>query len=113
LTSCSRTVAAMEQPFRSKLLMERGESRNAHPITTVGNLTSARKRKFLAARSFLYAFVDFNWGQGEPNIFIVPSYDVKKKFEGTSYARNMFWIMASDKPRYFMRWDYISVLMNV
>src|SRR5438445_2914872 len=55
------------------------------------------KAKLLGGERLLYAFVDLNWGQGTPSVFIVPSNVVKQGFQGTNYPRNVFWLMDADK----------------
>ena len=70
------------------------------------------KAKSLGGDRLLYAFVDFDWERSTPKVFIVPSKDVKTKFEGTNYIRNLFWLMDDMKEKYFERWDYIAQLMK-
>ena len=70
------------------------------------------KARSLGGKRLLYAFVDFDGGRSVPKVFIVPSADVKNKFEGTNYKRNIFWLMDSVKEKYLERWDYIKILME-
>jgi hypothetical protein len=70
------------------------------------------KARSLCGDRLFYAFVDFDWCRSIPKIFIVPSSDVKAKFVDTSYPRNMFWLMDSDRGKYLERWDFISELMK-
>lgn len=68
----------------------------------------------LRGDSILYAFVDLKWDNKAPplpDVFIVPSATVAA-FLGPNWSRYMFWIMESDKPRYFERWDMVSNRLN-
>ena len=70
------------------------------------------KARSLGGERLLYAFVDFDWGRSAPKVFIVPSADVKSKFAGTTYARNLFWLLDDMKEKYLERWDYIESLLK-
>ena len=70
------------------------------------------KARTLVGPRLFYIFVDLNWGHGTPNVFIVPSDHVQKRFAGTNFARNMFWLMDNKKDEYLERWDYIEATLT-
>lgn len=67
-----------------------------------------KKAETLGGPRLFYAFVDIKWDVDFPDVFVVPSADVRKAFAGTSYPRNIFWIMDGMKDQYFERWDLIA-----
>jgi hypothetical protein len=69
------------------------------------------KARTLGGERLIYAFVDLKWGSGPPDVFIVPSLEIRKIFANTNYARSIFWLMDAAKDRWFERWDLISDLL--
>jgi uncharacterized protein YggL (DUF469 family) len=66
----------------------------------------------LRGDSIFYAFVDLKWGQGSPDVYIVPSAVVSEVFAGTNYKMNMFWLMANDGPKYRDAWQAITARLG-
>jgi hypothetical protein len=78
---------------------------NNHWEWTVGNIA-----KVLNSRSIFYAFVDLNWSDGgveNPDVFIVPSTIVYGAFADTNWSMNVYWIMETDKSKYYDNWNCI------
>ena len=68
-----------------------------------------KKAQNLRGDSIFYAFVDLKWDAKNPcmpDVFIVPSTVVAESL-GPDLKRYMFWIMESDKEKYFSRWDLV------
>jgi hypothetical protein len=66
------------------------------------------KARTLGGGKLFYAFVDLKWENGSPDVFIVPSLEIRRIFANTSYPRTIYWLMDADKHRWFERWDYIT-----
>ena len=66
------------------------------------------KSRTLGGEKLFYAFVDLKWESDSPDVFIVPSLEIRRIFAGTSYPRMMYWIIDAEKDRWFERWDYIT-----
>jgi len=71
-----------------------------------------KKARTLGGPRLFYAFVDFKWGDGEPDVFVVPSEEVKRTFAGTNYARNMFWIMPDRAPEWLNSWSKVEAIIK-
>jgi hypothetical protein len=66
------------------------------------------KAKDLRSESIYYAFVDLKGGGlAVPDVFVIPSSLVADTFAGTSYAANVFWLMAGNKDKYLEAWQPI------
>jgi len=63
------------------------------------------KASILRGDSIFYAFVDLKWGQGPPDVYVVPSTVVADVFAGTNYKMNMFWLMSADGDKYRDAWQ--------
>ncbi|MDC3224737.1 hypothetical protein OAU26_07380 [Mariniblastus sp.] len=82
------------------------KTENNHWEWTVGNVA-----KTLNGKSIFYALVDLKWsddGIENPDVFIVPSKIVYDAFADTNWKMNVFWIMDSDKSKYFDNWNPIT-----
>jgi len=71
------------------------------------------KARTLGGERLFYAFVDLKWGAGLPDVFVVPSLNVRNRFAGTSWPRNLHWIMDSEANLWLNRWDHITDLLTV
>ena len=63
----------------------------------------------LAGDKLYYAFVDMKGGNGTPDVFVIPSIEIQKRFANTSYKRPMFWLQDSEKELWFERWDLLTI----
>ena len=70
------------------------------------------KARTLGGEKLFYAFVDLKWEVSTPDVFIVPSLEIRGIFANTSYPRNIYWLMDGDKDRWFQRWDYITNILT-
>ena len=66
----------------------------------------------LAGNSLFYAFVDLKSGSGMPDVFIVPSADVAKRFKAGNWTMETMWLMANEKDKYLEAWELISERLN-
>jgi hypothetical protein len=66
----------------------------------------------LSGPSIYYAFVDLKWGQGAPDVFVVPSEHVARVFAESNWSRNMFWIMANQRELYFEAWEPVLAALG-
>ncbi len=56
-----------------------------------------------------YTFVDLNWGDGSPRVFVVPSHVVHEQMnDGCERKRFMMWITAGEEKDYLERWDLVQ-----
>ncbi|HMO15294.1 MAG TPA: hypothetical protein PKD64_10380 [Pirellulaceae bacterium] len=83
---------------------------NNHWEWPVGHLA-----KTLNGKSIFYAFVDLKWsGDDEniPDVFIVPSKAVHDAFAETNWSMNVFWILETEKSKYYNNWTPITKLLR-
>ena len=74
-----------------------------------------KKGMQLLGNRLLYAFVDLKYDSNEsPDVFIVPSKDVKKWFgtDPNDWSRFRYEISLKDKNKYYERWDVIEKLLK-
>ena len=69
------------------------------------------KAKQLRGPNLIYAFVDLNWGDGVPKVFVVPSEIVFQFFnDGVTRLRYMMWIDSTEEEAFSERWDLIAAV---
>lgn len=59
-----------------------------------------------------YAFVDLNWDEGAPKVFVVPSSAVHaQRNDGYERKRFMMWITEAEGKDFLERWDLVENLL--
>jgi len=71
------------------------------------------KGKNVYSSNLWYAFVDLNWDESTPKVFIVPSVKVHAFFDdGVERKRYIIWLMDSDRESCLERWDLLELALK-
>lgn len=62
----------------------------------------------LVGNSLFYAFVDLKSGDGMPDVYVVPSAEIAKRFKAANWTMETVWIMPADRAKYLEAWHLIT-----
>lgn len=68
----------------------------------------SKKVLSLVGDSLFYALVDLKSGTGMPDVFIVPSADIAKRFKDGNWTMETIWLMPNDREKYLEAWHLIT-----
>jgi len=62
----------------------------------------------LIGESLFYAFVDLKAGDGRPDVYIVPSAEIARRFKAGKWTMETVWLMPAERTKYLDAWSCIT-----